>query len=102
PAQLRKLKMGGILGVGQGSRHEPCLVCLESRDAPAGAPTVALVGKGITFDTGGISLKPGAKMDIMKCDMAGAAAVLGAVLIARRLEIPARLLAVLPIAENMP
>ncbi len=102
PAQLRKLKMGGILGVGQGSRHEPCLVCLESRDAPAGAPTVALVGKGITFDTGGISLKPGAKMDIMKCDMAGAAAVLGAVLIARRLEIPARLVAVLPIAENMP
>jgi len=102
PAQLRKLKMGGLLGVGQGSRNEPRLVCLESRTAPRGAPRIALVGKGVTFDTGGINLKPGAKMDVMKCDMAGAAAVLGAAIIVARRRLPVRLLGVIPTAENMP
>jgi len=102
PPRLRKLGMGGLLGVGQGSRNEPCLICLESRDAPRGAATVALVGKGVTFDSGGLSLKPGAKMDIMKCDMAGAAAVLGAALIITRRALPVRLVAVVPAAENMP
>lgn len=102
PAQLHKLKMGGILGVGQGSRNQPRLVILESKQAPRGAPTVALVGKGITFDTGGISLKPGAKMDVMKCDMAGAAAVLGAAMIVAESKLPVRLIAAVPTAENMP
>ncbi|MEZ4387539.1 MAG: leucyl aminopeptidase [Candidatus Krumholzibacteriia bacterium] len=102
PAQLRKLKMGGILGVGQGSHNEPQLVVLESRTAPRGAPMVALVGKGVTFDTGGISLKPGAKMDVMKCDMAGAAAVLGAAAIVAERELPVRLIVAIPTAENMP
>jgi leucyl aminopeptidase len=102
PAQLRRLKMGGILGVGQGSRNEPRLVVLESRNAPRGAPTVALVGKGVTFDTGGISLKPGAKMDVMKCDMAGGAAVLGAAAIVARRQLPVRLIVAVPMAENMP
>jgi leucyl aminopeptidase len=102
PPQMRRQKLNGILGVGQGSRNEPRLICLESRGAARGVPTVALVGKGITFDTGGISLKPGAKMDVMKCDMAGAAAVVNAAMIVTRRELPVRLLAVVPAAENMP
>jgi leucyl aminopeptidase len=102
PAQLKRRGMGGILGVGQGSRNEPCLICLESRTAPRGAPTVALVGKGVTFDTGGISLKPGPKMDLMKSDMAGAAAVLGAAAIISARRLPVRLIALVPAAENMP
>ncbi len=102
PAQLKRLKMGGILGVAQGSANEPRLICLESRSAPRGAPTVALVGKGVTFDTGGINLKPGAKMDVMKCDMGGAAAVLGAAAIVAARKLPVRLLAVAPAVENMP
>jgi len=101
-AQLRRLKMGGILGVGQGSVNEPKLIVLESKNAPKGAPTVALVGKGVTFDTGGISLKPGAKMDVMKCDMAGAAGVLGAAAIVAERKLPVRLIVAVPTAENMP
>lgn len=101
-AQLKRLKMGGIMGVGQGSVNEPKLVVLESKSAPRGAPTVALVGKGVTFDTGGISLKPGAKMDVMKCDMAGAAGVLGAAAIVAERKLPVRLIVAVPTAENMP
>ena len=103
PAQLKKLNMGGILGVGQGSVNPPRLVVVEHR-APSGrqAPSVALVGKGITFDTGGISLKPGAGMELMKTDMGGAAAVLGAVLIAARRKLDVNVTAVVPTAENMP
>ena len=101
-AQLKRRKMGGLLGVGQGSRNEPCLICLETKNPPRGAPTVALVGKGVTFDTGGISLKPGAKMDVMKCDMAGSAAVLGAAAIVAARKLPVRLVTIVPSAENMP
>jgi leucyl aminopeptidase len=103
--QMKKLNMGGILGVGQGSRQEPRLIDVSYRAPGAAgrkAPSIALVGKGITFDSGGISLKPGAGMDLMKSDMAGAAAVLGAVLIASRLKLPVNLRAVVPTAENMP
>jgi leucyl aminopeptidase len=102
---MKKLNMGGILGVGQGSRQEPRLIVLEYKApgaAGAKAPKVALVGKGITFDTGGISLKPGAGMDLMKTDMGGAAAVLGAGLIAARLKLPVNLTVIVPTAENMP
>jgi leucyl aminopeptidase len=102
PAQLKRMGMGGILGVGQASQNPPRLVVLESRQAPRDAVTVALVGKGITFDTGGISLKPGAKMDVMKCDMAGAAAVLGAAAIVAERQLPVRLITAVPTAENMP
>jgi leucyl aminopeptidase len=103
--QMKKLNMGGILGVGQGSRQEPRLIALEYRAPGAAgrkAPKVALVGKGITFDSGGISLKPGANMDLMKTDMGGAAAVLGAALVIARLKLPVNLTVVVPTAENMP
>lgn len=92
---------GGILGVGQGSAHPPRLVRLEY--APAGAgQALVLAGKGITFDSGGLSLKPGKAMEAMKSDMAGAAAVLGAIQAIAALEIPVRVIGYLPLAENMP
>lgn len=99
--QLAKDGYGGLTAVGQGSSRGPRLVRLEH--SPKGArQTVAFVGKGITFDTGGISLKPGAGMEQMKSDMAGAATVLGTVLSAARLGIPVRVIGYLAIAENMP
>ncbi|GAB2676326.1 leucyl aminopeptidase [Thalassiella azotivora] len=98
---LAKGGYGGLVGVGQGSSRPPRLVKLVY--APRGARRhVALVGKGITFDSGGISIKPAAGMETMKSDMAGAAAVLQTVLAAARLELPVRLTAYLCLAENMP
>jgi leucyl aminopeptidase len=92
---------GGILGVGRGSSEPPRLV--ELTYAPEGATThVALVGKGITFDTGGISLKPSDAMETMKVDMAGAATVLAVVRAAAQLGLPVRLTGLLALAENMP
>ena len=92
---------GGILGVGRGSANPPRLTRIAYRPAGA-AKHVALVGKGITFDSGGLSLKPPTSMETMKSDMAGAATVLGAVLAAARLELPVAVTAYLPSAENMP
>ncbi len=101
--ELKKLKMGGLLGVGQGSAHPPRLIVVEYKGSRrAGAPKFAFVGKGVTFDSGGISLKPGAGMDEMKADMAGAAGVLGAALTIARLKLPVNLQVVVPTAENMP
>jgi leucyl aminopeptidase len=92
---------GGILAVGQGSANPPRLTRLEY--APENATAhLALVGKGITFDTGGISLKPAANMDEMKSDMAGAAAVIGAVRAIAELGLPIRVSGWIPSAENMP
>jgi len=92
---------GGILGVGQGSSRPPRLVVV--RWAPPGAARhLALVGKGITFDSGGLSLKPAASMVGMKYDMTGAATVLATALAAARLELPVAVTAWLCIAENMP
>ena len=92
---------GGILGVGQGSSRPPRLIKVEY--SPAGATKhLALVGKGITFDTGGLSLKPASSMVGMKYDMAGAATALAATLAAARLELPVRITAWLCMAENMP
>jgi leucyl aminopeptidase len=92
---------GGILGVGQGSSEPPRLV--ELTYAPEGATRhVALVGKGITFDTGGISLKPSQSMETMKTDMAGAATVLAVIKAAAQLELPVKITALLALAENMP
>ncbi|MCS5720486.1 leucyl aminopeptidase [Herbiconiux sp. CPCC 203407] len=92
---------GGIAGVGQGSTRPPRLVKVAY--SPAGAAKhLAFVGKGITFDTGGLSLKPPVSMIGMKYDMAGSATVLAAVLAAARLELPVRITAWLCLAENMP
>ncbi len=92
---------GGILAVGQGSANPPRLVRMDY--APTGATRhLALVGKGITFDTGGISIKPAANMDEMKADMAGAAAVIGAVRAIAELKLPIRVTGWVPAAENMP
>ena len=102
--RLQQLGMGGILAVGQGSDHPPSLVVLkyESPNRQTDRPAVALVGKGVTFDTGGISLKPPDSMQEMKTDMAGAAAVLGAMQGIVRLGAPVDVLGILCIAENMP
>jgi leucyl aminopeptidase len=92
---------GGILGVGQGSVHPPRLVRLEH--APEGAAsTLVLAGKGLTFDSGGLSLKPAKSMEAMKSDMSGAAAVLGAMQAIATLGLPVRVVGYLAIAENMP
>jgi leucyl aminopeptidase len=104
-AELRKRKMGGILAVGEGSSRPPRLIILEhgrrSRGGK-GRPTVVLVGKGITFDSGGISIKPGAAMDEMKHDMSGAAAVVGAMRAVGLLKLPLHVVGLIPAAENLP
>ncbi len=98
---LAEQGFGGILAVGQGSANPPRLVRLAHQ--PEGARAhLALVGKGITFDSGGLSLKPAASMTTMKSDMAGAAAVLAAVRAITQLALPLRVTAYLAIAENMP
>ncbi|HEY6422039.1 MAG TPA: leucyl aminopeptidase [Pseudonocardiaceae bacterium] len=98
---LRREGYGGILGVGAGSSRPPRLVRLHHAPAAPRAK-VALVGKGITFDTGGISIKPAAKMEEMTMDMAGAAAVVVTAVLAGRLELPVEVIATVPMAENMP
>ncbi|MCU0276392.1 MAG: leucyl aminopeptidase, partial [Acidobacteria bacterium] len=99
--ELEENAMNGLLAVGASSCCEPALLSLSY--APKGfRRTVALVGKGITFDAGGLNLKPGNSMEEMKCDMAGAAAVLGAVSAAARLRLPLRVTALAPLAENLP
>ena len=100
-AQLRRGKFGGLTAVGQGSAHPPRLVRLQYRPAKSDRH-VALVGKGITFDSGGLSLKPAKAMEWMKADMGGAAAVLGAVKLAADWKLPIAVTGWLALAENMP
>ena len=92
---------GGLIGVGQGSIRPPRLVRMSYTHAEA-TQTVAFVGKGITFDSGGLSLKPPKSMETMKCDMSGAAAVLGATVAAAELGLPVNIVGYLCAAENMP
>jgi leucyl aminopeptidase len=98
---LKKGGYGGIMGVGQGSSRPPRLVRVSYK-AGRGKPSLALVGKGITFDSGGLSLKPAAAMEWMKSDMGGAAAVLAAVVAIARLGLDVNVTAWAPMAENMP
>jgi leucyl aminopeptidase len=97
--ELARRRMGGILAVGGGSANTPRLVRLEWG---GGERSVSLVGKGVTFDTGGISIKPATTMDEMKYDKSGACTVLGIARAVAELELPVRLRAYLPLAENMP
>ncbi|HET6259745.1 leucyl aminopeptidase [Pseudonocardia sp.] len=101
-AALAEGGYGGVLGVGQGSSRGPRLVRLRYAGGPAPRARVALIGKGITFDTGGISIKPAANMDHMTSDMGGAAAVIVTTLLAAQLELPVAVTATVPMAENMP
>ncbi|REL26217.1 leucyl aminopeptidase [Thalassotalea euphylliae] len=98
---MKKRNMGALLGVGQGSVHDPRLLVISYKGANKQAP-IALVGKGITFDTGGISLKQNKGMWAMKSDMAGAAAVAGTMLATAKRGEKVNLVGVMPLAENMP
>jgi leucyl aminopeptidase len=103
PEQLAEQGFGGILGVGQGSANPPRFVVIEHGAQHRGsAPTICLVGKGITFDTGGISIKPADSMELMKMDMGGAAAVIGAMQVAGELDLPLHVVGLIASAENMP
>lgn len=99
---LAKAGYGGIIGVGQGSSRLPRLVRLTHKGAGRRGKKVALVGKGITFDTGGISIKPAANMHHMTSDMGGAAAVIATVVLAAKQNLPIDVVATVPMAENMP
>ena len=101
---LAKAGFGGVIGVGKGSSNPPRLVRLTYRGGKGrkAAPKVALVGKGITFDTGGISIKPAASMHHMTSDMAGAASVIATVVLAAQQQLPIDVIATVPMAENMP
>ena len=101
--RIAELRMGLLLGVARGSEEPPRLVVLkhEPKSAPK-APVLGLVGKGITFDTGGISIKPAENMDRMKDDMSGGAAVMSAMNAISRLQLPIRCIGVVPMTENMP
>ena len=99
---IRERGMNVLMGVGQGSIHDPRLLVVEYRGADRNDAPVALVGKGVTFDTGGISIKPGEDMWYMKSDMSGAAAVAGAVLAAAKRGADINVVGLMPLAENMP
>src|SRR5205807_5796253 len=94
--------MGAFAAVAQGSEQEPALITLRYDGGATGAPTLGLVGKAVTFDSGGISLKPGPKMAEMKYDMSGGAAVLEATAAIARLGLPVRLRSVVGATENLP
>jgi leucyl aminopeptidase len=99
---IEKLGMGAFLAVALGSRQPPKLIVMEYDAGARDAPPVVLVGKGITFDTGGISIKPAAAMDEMKFDMCGAASVFGAMRAAALMRLPLNVVGIIPSAENMP
>jgi leucyl aminopeptidase len=102
PERMRELGMGALLGVAQGSAEEPRFIILRHRGGPASQKGPAFVGKGITFDTGGISIKPAEGMQAMKMDMCGGAAVIGAMRAIAQLKPPINVTAYVPTTENMP
>ncbi len=100
--QLKSQGFGGIIGVGQGSANPPRLLHISYTPKAKNVKRFAFVGKGITFDTGGLNLKPGLGMEAMKCDMSGAAAVCAATLAVAELALPVAIECWAPLAENMP
>jgi leucyl aminopeptidase len=100
--EMEELGMGALLAVGRGSVNPPRLIVMEYRGTDKKQQPVVLVGKGITFDTGGISLKPGEAMDEMKYDMGGAASVFGALKACSEMQLPLNVVGVIASAENMP
>ena len=100
--QMRELGMGALLSVARGSRQPPKFIILEYSGGKEGEAPIALVGKGLTFDAGGISIKPAANMDEMKYDMCGGAAVLGTLLAVAELKLPLNVIGLVPSSENLP
>ena len=100
--EMKKLGMNSLLSVSQGSAQPAKLITFQYKEAENNSKPVVLVGKGVTFDTGGISIKPAAAMDEMKFDMCGAASVFGAVAAVAGMELPINLVGVVPATENMP
>jgi len=100
--QMQKLGMGALLSVSRGSRQPAKLIVMEYKGGKAGARPVALVGKGLTFDAGGISIKPADKMDEMKYDMCGGASVIGTLAACAALELPLNVVGIVPSSENLP
>lgn len=98
--QLEKEKLGLLLAVGRGSSVDPALIVVEYKGNSKSKQLTALVGKGVTYDTGGLNLKPTGSMETMKCDMGGAAAVLGTIYAAAKLKLPVNILGVIPTTEN--
>ncbi len=101
-AEMKELGMGSLLSVSRGSRQPAKLIALEYKGAKNESRPVVLVGKGLTFDAGGISLKPGPGMDEMKYDMCGGAAVMGTLLAAVKMQLPLNLVGLIPASENLP
>ena len=101
-ADMEQLGMGSLLSVARGSRQPPKLIVLQYRKGAAEQKPLVLIGKGVTFDAGGISLKPPADMDEMKFDMCGAASVLGALKAVAELALPLNLVCIVPTCENLP
>jgi leucyl aminopeptidase len=101
-ARMKKMGMNSLLGVAAGSNEEPKFIILEYSGGRKSEAPVVLVGKGLTFDSGGISLKPAEKMDEMKSDMSGGAAVMATVMVAADLGLPLNIIGLIPATENMP
>jgi leucyl aminopeptidase len=99
--EITRRKMGGLLAVGMGSEHPPRFVIMEYKGKNSSKKKIALVGKGVTFDSGGISIKPAQNMGEMKADMSGAAVVAGTILAIAKAKLPVNVLGVIPTAENM-
>jgi leucyl aminopeptidase len=100
--KLKKIGMNALLGVAKGSAEPARFIILEYSGAAKADRPVALVGKGLTFDSGGISIKPAEKMEEMKSDMAGGAAVMGAIMAAADLKLPVNIVGLIPATENLP
>lgn len=100
--KMKKLKMGALLAVAQGSQETPKLVVINYQGTRKSSQPIVLIGKGVTFDSGGISLKPPAAMDEMKFDMCGAASVFGTLQAAALLKLPVNVIGIMPCVENLP
>jgi leucyl aminopeptidase len=99
---MEKLKMGALLGVARGSQEPPTFIILEHSAGKQNLETIVLVGKGVTFDSGGISIKPSERMEEMKFDMSGGAVVMGAMKAIAQLKMPFHVVGLIPAVENLP
>ncbi len=101
-AEMEKLKMGALLGVARGSQEPPKFIILEHNAGKQNLETIVLIGKGVTFDSGGISIKPSERMEEMKFDMSGGAVVMGAIKAIAQLKMPLHVVGLIPAVENLP